>query len=140
MHQARSKHLTLSDAATTRRVQAHVRAELERLLALSKTDNVRRLLIAPITIPAQSLEGYYSRSRQSAMNLVNQALQEFASSHQNEVIFADTISLLRGYPETDVFIDRCCHLSERGNDIVADYLMTLRDAGHFSPNRGPGKM
>jgi hypothetical protein len=129
-----------TDAATTKRVHAHVRAELERLLALSKTDGMRRLMVAPVTIPAQSLEGYYSRSRLSAIELVNQDLRDFASSH-NEVIFADTISLLRKYPEADVFLDRCCHLSERGNGIVADYLMTLLlDSGHFSQNRGPGKM
>ena len=129
-----------TDAATTKRVHAHVRAELERLLALSKTDGMRRLIVAPVTIPAQSLEGYYSRSRLSAIELVNQDLRDFASSH-NEVIFADTISLLRKYPEADVFLDRCCHLSERGNGIVADYLMTLLlDSGHFSQNRGPGKM
>jgi hypothetical protein len=129
-----------TDAATTKRVHAHVRAELERLLALSKTDGMRRLIVAPVTIPAQSLEGYYSRSRLSAIELVNQDLRDFASSH-NEVIFVDTISLLRRYPEADVFLDRCCHLSERGNGIVADYLMTLLlDSGHFSQNREPGKM
>jgi len=130
-----------NDAATTKRVHAHMRAELERLLALSKIDGMRRLIVAPITIPAQSLDGYYSRSRLSAIELVNQGLRDFASAHHNEVIFADTISLLRRYPDADVFLDRCCHLSERGNGIVADYLMTLlRDAGHFSQNHAPGKM
>ena len=99
------------------------------------------MVTQPITIPAQSLDGYYSRSRQAAINLVNQALQEFASAHQNEVIFADTISLLRRYPEADVFLDRCCHLSERGSGIVADYLMMLLlDSGHFSQISVPGKM
>jgi hypothetical protein len=130
-----------NDAATTKRVHAHVRAELERLLALSKTDGMRRLIIAPVTIPSRSLEGYYSRSRLSAIELVNQDLRDFASSHNNEVIFADTISLLRRYPEADVFLDRCCHLTERGNGIVAEYLMTLLlDSGYFSQNRVPGKM
>ena len=130
-----------NDTATTKRVHAHVRAELERLLALSKTDGMRRLIIAPVTIPARSLEGYYSRSRLSAIELVNQDLRDFASSHNNEVIFADTISLLRRYPEADVFLDRCCHLTERGNGIVAEYLITLLlDSGHFSQNRVPGKM
>jgi hypothetical protein len=125
------------DAATARRVHVHVRAELERLLALSKTDAVRHLVVAPITITAQSLHGRYSPSRLSAIELVNQGLRDFASSHHNEVIFAETISLLRSYPEADVFIDRCCHLSERGNGIVADYLMTLLlNSGHFSQNQG----
>jgi hypothetical protein len=129
------------DIATTQRVQAHVRAELERLLALSKPDGLRRLILAPVTIPARSLEGYYSRSRLAAIDLVNQALREFASAHPSEVIFADTISLLRSYPEADVFLDRCCHLSERGNGIVAEYVLTLLlDSGYFAPNRGPGKM
>jgi hypothetical protein len=129
------------DTATTKRVHAHVRAELERLLALSKTDGMRRLIVAPVTIPARSLEGYYSRSRLSAIELVNQDLRDFASSHNNEVIFADTISLLRRYPEAEVFLDRCCHLSERGNGLVAEYLMTLLlDSGYFSHNSVPGKM
>jgi hypothetical protein len=130
-----------NDAATTRRVHVHMRAELERLLALSKTDGVRRLIVAPVTIPAQSLAGYYSHSRLSAIELINQDLRDFASSHNNDVIFADTISLLRRYSEADVFIDRCCHLSERGNGIVADYLMTLLlNSGHFSQNQVSGKM
>jgi hypothetical protein len=129
------------DAATMRRVHDHMRAELERLLALSKTDGMRRLIVAPVTIPARSLDDHYSRSRLAAIDLVNKGLRDFASSHTNEVIFADTISLLRAYPEADVFIDRCCHLSEHGNGIVADYLMTLLlDLGHFSQNRVPGKM
>src|SRR5262245_10138216 len=66
-----------NDAATTKRVHAHVRAELERLLALSKTDGMRRLIVAPVTIPTRSLEGYYSRSRLSAIELVNQDLRDF---------------------------------------------------------------
>jgi hypothetical protein len=128
-----------SDAATTGRVHVHVRAELKRLLALSKTDGMRRLIVAPITIPAQSLDGYYSRSRQAAIELVNQDLRDFANSYNNDVIFVNTISLLRRYPDADVFIDRCCHLSERGNDIVADYLMTLLlDSGHFPQKRTAG--
>jgi hypothetical protein len=127
------------DAVTTRRVHVHVQTELERLLALSKTDGMRRLLVAPITVPAQSLDGYYSRSRLSAIELVNQALRDFVSSHNSDAIFVDTISLLRKYPDADVFIDRCCHLSERGNGIVADYLMTLLlDSGHFPQNRIAG--
>ena len=130
-----------TDAATTKRVRAHVRAELERLLALSKTDGMRRLIVAPVTIPTRSAAGYYSRSRLSAIELINQDLRGFASSHTNEVIFADTISLLRRYPEADVFLDRCCHLSERGNGIVADYLMMLLlDSSHFSQISVPGKM
>jgi hypothetical protein len=129
-----------NDAATTRRVHVHVRAELERLLAMSKTDGVRHLVVAPITMPAQSFDRY-SRSRLSAIELVNQGLGDFASSHNNDAIFADTISLLRRYPEADVFIDRCCHLSERGNGVVADYLMTLlRNSGHFPRNRVLGNM
>lgn len=125
-----------NDTATTGRVHVHVQAELERLLALSKTDGVRRLLVAPITIPAQSLDGYYSRSRLSAIELINQDLRDFANSHNNDVIFVDTISLLRRDPDADVFIDRCCHLSERGNSTVADYLMTLLlDSGHFPQKR-----
>ena len=125
-----------ADAVTTKRVQVHVRAELERLLALSKADGVRHMVVAPITIPASSRHEHYSRSRLAAIDLVNQGLREFATPYPDEVIFADTISLLRSYPETDVFIDRCCHLSARGNGIVAEYLLTLlRNSGHFSRKR-----
>ena len=125
-----------SDAATARRVQVHVRTELERLLAMSKMDGVRHLIVAPTTLPTRSYHDWYSRSRLDAIELVNQCLKDFASAHHNEVIFADTISLLRSYPEADVFIDRCCHLSERGNGIVADYLITLLlNSGHISRNR-----
>jgi hypothetical protein len=130
-----------NDAATTRRAHVHVRAELERLLALSKTDGVRRLIVAPITMPAQLLSSYYTRSRLAAIELINQGLRDFARSHNNDVIFADTISLLRRYPDADVFIDHCCHLSERGSGIVADYLLTLLlDSGYFSQNPVSGKM
>jgi hypothetical protein len=130
-----------ADAVTTKRVHVHIRGELERLLALSKADGGRHVVIAPITIPASSRHGHYSRSRLAAIELVNQGLRDFASAYPDEVIFADTISLLRSYPEADVFIDRCCHLSERGNGLVAEYLLTLlRNAGHFSRTRALGKM
>jgi hypothetical protein len=122
-----------ADTVTTKRVQVHVRAELERLLALSQADGVRHVVVAPITIPASSLQGHYSRSRLSAIELVNQGLRAFASAYPDKVLFADTIRLLRSSPEADVFIDRCCHVSERGNGLVADYLLTLlRNVGHFS--------
>jgi hypothetical protein len=128
------------DVDTTSRVRAAVRADLERLLAMNKAEGVRQLIVAPLTIPTHSLNSY-SHSRISAIELINQALRVFASSHSDNVIFADTISLLKKYPEADVFIDRCCHLSERGNGIIADYLMTLLlDFGHFARNEIPGKI
>jgi hypothetical protein len=128
-----------NDVDTTSRVRVAVRTELERLLALAKAGGVRQLIVAPLTIPTRSLNGY-SHSRVSAIELVNQALRAFASSRSGNVIFADTIGLLTKYPEADVFIDSCCHLSERGNGIVADYLMTLLlDFGHFARNEIPGK-
>ena len=61
------------DAATTRRVHVHMRAELERMLALSKTDGMRHLIVAPVTIPARSLEDHYSRSRLAAIDRPGQS-------------------------------------------------------------------
>ena len=124
------------DTATTRRVYVHVRTELERLLALGQMDGARHLVVAPITLPAQSLNGHHSPRRLAAIELVNQGIEDFARAHHTEVIFADTISLLSRYPDADVFLDRCCHLSERGNALVADYLMTLLlNSGHSSRTR-----
>ena len=100
-----------------------VRGEQERLHELVVRANAKQLIVAPVTVPTgayQRLPGEY----RIAIEAINDELRQFAARH-SDTSLADTIELLKGYPEADVFVDDCCHLSERGNDIVAEYLMQI---------------
>ena len=100
-----------------------IRGELERLHDLIVKANVKQLIVAPVTVPADAYQRL-SEGRRIAIETINDELTQFAARHK-DTSFLDTIELLKGYPGTEVFVDDCCHLSERGNDIVAEQLIKL---------------
>jgi hypothetical protein len=112
-----------ADSETTARFRTTVRTELERLHDMIVADGVRRLIVAPVTVPESSRKKMSNDAR-FALDVLNSELHSFATAHE-DTIYIDTIELLKKYPESEVFIDKCCHLTERGNDIVAEYLMHL---------------
>jgi hypothetical protein len=114
---------TPADRDTTARFRLAVRRELDHVHALTVRGGARELILAPLTmrsyrnIPAE---------RRFAIEALNDELRQFASTHSDTIYF-DTIKLLEKEPESKVFVDNCCHLSERGNDVVAEHLVQLLD-------------
>jgi hypothetical protein len=115
--------LDLKDDLTISRFRSEVRKGLEKILLLAEDSKARRIVLAPLTIPKSGWDNL-TTVRKMMINIQNKELLEFSKSHNN-VEFLDTIKLLNSYKESDVFIDQCCHLSEKGNEVVAEALFDL---------------
>lgn len=114
-----------SDQATLQRVRGEIRSELERLRDMVRADGGRQLIVGSLAVPSSSRKSpWFSVGRQIAIDAQNDELRRFTASH-SDTVYADTADLLSKYSDSDVFIDSCCHLSERGNDLVAEYIMRL---------------
>jgi hypothetical protein len=112
-----------ADRRSLDRYRLEIRGELERLPDLIVKANVKQLIVTPVTVPADAYERL-SEGYRIAIEAINDELMQFAARHK-DTSFADSIAFLKGYPVTDVFVDDCCHLSERGNDIVAEQLIKI---------------
>jgi hypothetical protein len=117
------KNLSPFDQPSLDRFRLEIRKELEHLHGVLIRANVRELIVAPVTVPpsayVQLPEVFHI-----AIEALNDEFRKFAQRHHNTK-FLDTIGLLKSYPEQDVFIDRCCHLTERGNDVVAEQIFNI---------------
>jgi hypothetical protein len=105
------------------RYRLEIRRELERLHDMAVQADVKQLVVAPVTVPASSYR-QYPEQVQVAFDAINDEFSKFAGRHQ-DTTFVDTIKLLRSYPNDEIFLDRCCHLTERGNDLVAEQLTKI---------------
>jgi hypothetical protein len=105
------------------RYRLEIRRELERLHDMAVQADVKQLVVAPVTVPASSYR-QYPEQVQIAFDAINDEFSKFAGRHQ-DTTFLDTIKLLRSYPNDEIFLDRCCHLTERGNDVVAEQLTKI---------------
>ena len=108
------------DERSLGRYRLEIRRELERLHDLAVQAGVKQLIVAPITVPSSSYRRWPPALR-SAIDAANNELGQFAGKHE-DTKFLDTIGLMKSYPEDDVFVDKCCHLTERGNDLVAEQI------------------
>jgi hypothetical protein len=106
------------------RFHLEIRKELEHLHDILVQAKVTKLIVAPITVPSSSYLRLPEQFR-VAIEALNNEFRKFAERHHDTTFFLDTIVLLKGYPEHEVFLDRCCHLSERGNDIVAEQIFEI---------------
>jgi hypothetical protein len=100
-----------------------IRRKLEHLHDLIVQANVKQLIVAPVTVPS----GAYQQLREEhriAIEAINDELRQFARRHE-DTTFLDTIGLLKSYPDVDMFVDNCCHMTERGNDLVAGELTKI---------------
>jgi hypothetical protein len=84
---------------------------------------VKRLIVAPITVPSRAYPRLPEEYR-IAIEALNDEFRKFAEKHK-DTIFLDTIGLLKAYSDQDVFRDECCHLTERGNGIVAEQVFEI---------------
>lgn len=105
------------------RYRREIRRELEHLHDTVVQANVKQLIVAPVTVPSGGYQQMPEEYR-IAIEAINDELSEFAGRH-DDTTFLDTIRLLKNYPDGDVFVDKCCHLTERGNDLVAEQLIKL---------------
>ena len=100
-----------------------IRRKLEHLHDLTVQADVKQLIVAPVTVPS----GAYQQLREEdriAIEAINDQLRQFAKRHE-DTTFLDTIGLLKSYPDVDMFLDECCHMTERGNDLVAGELTKI---------------
>jgi hypothetical protein len=117
------ENLSSIDQLSLDRFRLEIRKGLEHLHDILSQANVTKLIVAPITVPSTAypqLPGEY----RVAIEALNDEFRNFAKMHR-DITFLDTIGLLKRYPDQDVFIDNCCHLSERGNDIVAERIFEI---------------
>ena len=112
-----------SDRRSLDRYRFVIRGELEHLHDLTVKAKCGTSYCRPVTVPANAYQ-QLSEEYQVAIEALNDELRQFASRHK-DTTFAGTIEWLKGYPESDVFVDDCCHLSERGNDIVAGHRINI---------------
>jgi hypothetical protein len=105
------------------RYRLEIRRELEHLHDMAAQAGVKQLVVAPITVPSSSFQRYSEEFR-DVIEATNDELSRLSARHQ-DTVFVDTIGLMKRFPENDVFVDKCCHLSERGNDLVAEQLMKI---------------
>ena len=100
------------------RYKKHIKNQLNKLYLETSAMDVK-LIIAPITSSYNpELNFYHSR----AVNMLNEVLKNF--SKKTNIIFFDTISILEKGSKNN-FIDKCCHLSKKGADIVSSHLSKI---------------
>lgn len=119
--------LDVDDAATIARFRGAVRQGLQRLLAAAREAKAKRVVIAPVVVP-QSGFARLSAVRRKVLDVQNGEFRAFAAASGGAVQFFDAGAALEPHKESDVFIDACCHLSERGSDVLAETLFRqMRD-------------
>jgi hypothetical protein len=111
------------DSKSMMQFRLAIRGELGHLHNVILRAGVRQLIVAPLTVPPSSY-GSLSGGHRLVVDALNDELHQFAAANQ-DTIFADTIEWLNKIPESEVFIDACCHLSERANDVIAEHLVQL---------------
>jgi hypothetical protein len=111
------------DQPSLDRFRLEIRKELEHLHDILVQANVKRLIVAPVTVPSNDYLGLAEEYR-IAIEALNDEFRKFAERH-HDTTFLDTIGLLKSYPDQDVFVDHCCHLNERGNEIVAEQIFEI---------------
>jgi hypothetical protein len=116
------KSVTL-DQSSLDRFRLEIRNELEHLHQILVHANVTNLIVAPITVPSSAYLRLPEEYR-IAIEALNDEFRKFAEKHK-DTIFLDTIGLLKAYSDQDVFRDECCHLTERGNGIVAEQVFEI---------------
>jgi hypothetical protein len=113
------------DEVTLKRFEQFIRGELERLHTLAIEAGVRRLILASFAAPREARKAkWYSKGRHVAIAAYNSQLRDFAATHP-DTRYLDTQVLLDKYPDDEVYVDSCCHLTERGNDILAQAVVPL---------------
>ena len=111
------------DQLTLDRYRLEIRRELQHLNDLVMRANVKQVIVAPVTIPS-AVYRQRSNEHRIAVEALNDELRQFAG-RQERTTFFDTIRLLESHPDADMFLDSCCHLTERGNDLVAGELTKI---------------
>jgi hypothetical protein len=125
------------DERSLTRYRLEIRRELERLHDMAVQADVKQLIVAPVTVPSSSYQRWRGAIR-AAIDAINDELRQFAGRHE-DTTFLDTIGLMKSYPENDMFVDKCCHLTERGNDLVAEQILRILNSKvglRGSPGRG----
>ncbi len=117
------EHLSPDDKTTAIRFQEAVDATLSALREHATKAGTRQIILMPLTAPKSSQDSF-SPARKSAVQLYNTAIKTFAAQHEN-TRFLDAQALLDKYPEQEIFLDRCCHLTQKGNALVAAELSKL---------------
>ena len=120
---ARDEHFNSADRHSLDIYRLEIRRTLEYLHDLIVQANVKQLIVAPVTIPSFT-DQHSSEEHRIAIEAINDELRQFARRHE-DTTFLDTIGLLKSYPDADMFIDACCHMTERGNDLVAGELTKI---------------
>jgi hypothetical protein len=111
------------DERTLERYRVEIRRELEHLHDIIVQAHVKRLVVAPVTVPSGAYQ-QLSKEYRIAIEAMNDELKEFATRNDNTTFF-DTARLLKSHPDSEMFIDECCHLTELGSDLVAEGLIKI---------------
>ena len=112
------------DKASDMEFTQHINDELNKLYNLLDKDTI--LILTPVINPSITKNNLNSEissdidlNRQEIINLINNELILF---NKKNVIFFDTIKILKSYSEETLFIDECCHLSPLSARIISENL------------------
>ena len=105
----------------------HINKELNKLYNLLNKNTV--LILAPVTTPLHlkkknnilksKIESDENVNRLRIINLINEQIKSF---QKKNVIYFDTIKILKKYENEKIFIDDCCHLSKNGALKISEHL------------------
>ncbi|MFI5241017.1 MAG: hypothetical protein ACHQUA_01135, partial [Microgenomates group bacterium] len=91
---------------------------LDRLLA--HTSEAEQIVLLPITRPKHKVKEITSYER-TPIDLLNEVFRNYALFHP-KVYFLDTRILFDRYPDEEIFLDACCHLTTMGLNLEAEYI------------------
>jgi hypothetical protein len=111
---------------------------LEEFHALLKKNNIS-LIILPVN-PTKPFQSYRRdeiekldpdmKSELIAVNKLNEILYKFASSHKG-VYYFDIIGYFENIGRDGMFVDSCCHLSEKGAQKQAEFILEQLQANNL---------
>lgn len=114
------------DSKDLKRYKDSIISSLDRLkLHARDTDHI---VLMPITRPVGVMQGL-SEYEKAPIDVLNDTFAAYASGSKT-IHFLDTRELFKNYPDAEIFVDVCCHLTPRGFELEAmylkDFIMKLR--------------
>ncbi len=114
---SQNRGLRLDDSVASERFEAGNIRSLDQLRALAEEDGAQ-LILQPVNIPKYAGE---NEIHKAAIRKFNEILKSYAEAHP-DVYYFEVRSYLHDFNSTELFIDKCCHLSETGTELQANFL------------------
>ena len=115
-----SRKLDIQDTAAFDYFRSENISSLDELLKLAERDGAK-LILLPIAVPHHAIQPQ-NTMRPVVITAFNETLKEYADVH-HDVYFFDLEAYLYQFSDDDIFLDDCCHLSEIGARMQAEFIL-----------------